>query len=172
MFHGLGDGLDDFLFDLVQNLADGDAGDLCGARRTRFGQSEGEGSGRLRGDQFDREDDELRDDGDLAGEYGDGGRVESQGDGLGGDLRVPQIVVGAGAAGEGAPFLGESVDGFTRVRPEHLVRRRRALRGRLFDLRGEGAPGLGALEERVLVGLRPVVPEESEDPGDLARQCQ
>lgn len=173
MLHGLGGRLHDLTFDLVEDLADDQAGGLGGARGTELGQTQGEGCGGLCRDELGGQHDELDDDGDFSGENGEGGGIEGDGDHLGRRGGVTKVVVAAvPAAGKGTPFVGKALDRLSGVGGDDLTGCRRALGGRLIDRLGEVAPGLGALVELVLVGIRPVVAEQIQDPSNLAWQRQ
>ncbi|MET8468968.1 hypothetical protein [Streptomyces sp. NPDC004856] len=111
--HRLQDLLRNFLEELPQDHARGGGR----AHRADLRQAQGERRGGLRRRDFDREDDQLRDHGDLQPDDEHRRGIHADGDHLGALAGVVQV---AGTAGELLPGLVEPVDGVTGVLRENV----------------------------------------------------
>ncbi|MDC0772185.1 hypothetical protein POF73_35700 [Streptomyces sp. HD] len=162
--------LDHGFLELVEEASDDQAGDLGGAEAGDLGQAEGEGRSGVRGDDLDRQGDELGDDRPL-GELDEVGaglqHVRNEEGGLGG---AAEVAVVAAATVELLVGLGELVDRLTGVVGRDLTRAVVGGGVELVDLLAELPPHGGAVPELVLVRRGPLVAQHFENPFELVRQ--
>ncbi|WP_344640925.1 hypothetical protein [Kitasatospora cystarginea] len=167
LLQGLLQRLDQLVAQLRQDPSDDEPGRLGGTQRADLRQAEAERRRGLGGDDLDRQHDELRDHRDLGDLGRDRGGLQGEGHQFGGLLGFVQV---AATAVEPAPHLDEAVDRLARVVAGDTLRRAAAALADPVDLLTELAPYLRGFPQLVLVGVRPVVAQDLQDPFELARQ--
>ncbi|MDI3407182.1 hypothetical protein QIS96_25655 [Streptomyces sp. B-S-A6] len=167
-FHALDDGFDEGVFEGVEDLSDGDAGDGGGGHAGGVGESEGDDGCCGGGDDLYGEGDELDDDGDFAGDDEHGCAAEAEADD--GCCLGCVLEVAVAAVVEFVVVLFEFVDGVAGVVGHDGGGAGGGVGAEVGDVLCELLPDFRALDEFVLVGGGPGEAEHLEDPLELVRQ--